>query len=440
MKRIIKYCVCLLVTVALAVGIFVAVKMNQKFSDEIVYSEYLQAFSEDGMYYVKEERLYFMDNATGEKAVVCNRANCEHNDNSCNAYIPGMGSEILVYGDYIYISYGDSDISINEVGGAFEAFYEGYSKLIRVRINGEGRKEIYTADSGAVINMIAMGDTIYFATWILHGEYQMNKNESDCAIYAYNIRWNKLKCIKNYPHMEEMTSEGIEIIGISDKGTLYIDYTYVKGEENSTESITVADDEELEDIHEIMRRKSKAIVVDKIEEINIKTGDSVELRTFENAYPHYFADKNKKYIQISDYETDILTMWECDDRFADVKELFTASAKDAGVNWLGGYMHVVASEYLKALYDCEENRWYIAKTSFTQKGTYISDTKKVDRDKNVIYIDATDYTGYKAGDLLPGDIRNLAVRDWSVFLEENYIPYEDLTEEQLKSLTWIDIK
>lgn len=132
-------------------------------------------------------------------------------------------------------------------------------------------------------------------------------------------------------------------------------------------------------------------------------------------------------MQITDFETGMLTMWECDDRFTETKELFTA--EDAGINWLGGYMHVVASEYLKALYDCEEDRWYIAKTSFTQEGTYISDTKQIDRDKNIIYIDATDYTGYKAGDLLPGDISNYAVRDWSVFLEENYIPYEDLTED-----------
>ena len=158
MKRIIKYCVCLLVTVALAVGIFIAVKLNQKFPDEIVYSEYLQAYSEGGMYYVKEGRLYFMDNATEEKAVVCNRANCEHNDSTCNAYIPGMGSQILVYGHYIYISYFDSDFFTNEAG---ETFYEGDTKLIRIGINGAGRKEIYTADSGAVSNMVAMGDTIY---------------------------------------------------------------------------------------------------------------------------------------------------------------------------------------------------------------------------------------------------------------------------------------
>lgn len=101
---------------------------------------------------------------------------------------------------------------------------------------------------------------------------------------------------------------------------------------------------------------------------------------------------------------------------------------------------MVSSDYLKALYDYEEERWYIAKTSFAQEGTYISDIKKVDRDKNIVYIDATDYTGYKPGDLLPGDISNKAVRDWSVFLEENFIPYEDLTGEQLESLTWIDIK
>ena len=436
MKRIIKWCVCLLAIGALAVGIFIAVRLNQKFPDEIVYSDYM-AFTEDGMYYCRydDQRLYFMDNATGEKSVVCNRANCEHNDNTCNAYIPGMGIELLVYGDYIYISYFDSDIFTNEAG---EDSYEGDIKLIRMGINGEGRKEIYTADSGAVINMIAMGDTIYFAAYTFNGEFQVNKYDSDCAIYAYNIRWNKLKCIKNYPHTEGLTSEAVEIIGISDKGTLYIDRSYIEGDD-SDELVATVNVEELEDIHEIMKRKSKAIVVDKIEEINIDTGDATLLRTFENAYPKFFIYKDKKYLETLDFETDIVTMWECDDRFADGKELYTTT-NDAGVNWLGGYMHVAASEYLKALYDCEEDRWYIAKTSFTQEGTYIPDTKKVDRDKNIVYIDATDYTGYKAGDLLPGDISNYAVRDWNVFLEENFIPYEDLTEEQLKSLTWIDIK
>ncbi len=433
MKRIIKYCVCLLGTVALAVGIFIAVKLNQKFPDEIMYSGYL-AFSEDGMYYVKEGRLYFMDNATEEKAVVCNRANCEHNDSTCNAYIPGMGSQILVYGNYIYISYGDSDFSINEAG---ETFYEGYSKLIRIGINGAGRKEIYTADSGAVSSMIAMGDTIYFAARTRNGEFQVNKYDSDNAIYAYNIRWNKLKCIKKYPHTEGLTSEGVEIIGISDKGMLYIERDYTEGD--PLVEFTVEEVGDIEDINEIAKSKMKAIAVDKIEEVNIKTGDTAELRTFENAYPNFFADKNKKYMKTLDFETDICTMWECDDRFAGVKELFTVE-QAAGTIWLEDYMVVAASEYLFALYDCAEDRWYIAKTSFTQEGTYIPDMKKVDRDKNIIYIDATDYTGYKAGDLLPGDISNYAVRDWSVFLEEHFIPYEALTEEQLKSLTWIDIK
>lgn len=433
MKRIIKYCVCLLAIGALAVGVFIAVKLNQKFPDEIVYSDYM-AFTEAGMYYVKDQCLYFMDNATGEKSVVCNRANCEHNDNTCNAYFPGMGIEILVYGDYIYIAYFDSDIFTNEDG---EDSYEGDIKLIRMGINGEGRKEIYTADSGAVINMIAKGDTIYFAAYTFNGEFQVNKYDSDCAIYAYNIRWNKLKCIKNYPHMERITSEGVKIIGISDKDTLYIDRDYVEGDAHV--EFTIESAEDIEDAHEIAKSKMKAIVVDTIEEINVDTGDATLLRTFENTYPKFYIDKDKKYLETLDFETDIVTMWECDDRFGDGKELYTTT-NDAGVSWLGGYMYIAASEYLKALYDCEEDRWYIAKTSFTQEGTYIPDTKKVDRNKNIIYIDATDYTGYKAGDLLPGDISNYAVREWSVFLEENFIPYEDLTEEQLKSLTWIDIK
>ena len=411
MKRIIKYMACLLAIVVIAAAVFIIVKLNKKFPDEIVYSEYMQTFSDNGMYFINNNRLCFIDNATGKDVVVCNRANCEHKDKTCNAYIPGHGIDMLVYDGYIYISFFESEWSFGEDG---EETRETLVTLTRLGIDGAHRKDIYSADSGAVLSMMAVGDTIYFTAYTEHGEHEANVWKEDNAIYAYNIRWNKLKCIKNYDYTEGRISEGVEIIGSSDKGTLYINYGYIKGD------------------------PATGVVTDIIQEVNINTGDVVELRTFEDAYPRFFTEKNKKYIQTSDFETDTLTMLECDDSFVETKELFTA--RDARVDWLGGYMHIVTSDYLKALYDYEEDRWYIAKTSFTQEGTYISDIKKVDRDKNIIYIDATDYTGYKAGDLLPGDISNYAVRDWSVFLEENYIPYEDLTEEQLKSLTWIDIK
>ncbi len=411
MKRIIKCFACLFITVALAVGIFITVKLNKKFPDEIVYGEYMQTFSDNGMYFINNNRLCFIDNATGQKVVVCNRANCEHKDKACNAYIPGIGVNMLVYDGYVYISSCESEILHGEDGHITK---EGISTLIRLKIDGSHRREIYSADSGAVLSMMAVGDMLYFTAYTDYGEYKANVWHNDNALYAYNIRWGKLKCIKKYAFTEEEDSAGAEIIGISDKGTLYIDYGYTNGD------------------------AATGIVTNRIEEVNIKTRDVVLLRTFEDAYPKFFADKNKKYLQTSDFETDVLTMRECDDRFGDGKELFTA--KNARVDWLGGYMHVVSSDYLKALYDYEEDRWYIAKTSFAQEGTYISDIKKVDRGKNIVYIDATDYTGYKPGDLLPGDISNKAVRDWSVFLEENFIPYEDLTGEQLESLTWIDIK
>ncbi|MDE6025843.1 MAG: hypothetical protein K2G45_10365 [Lachnospiraceae bacterium] len=417
MKRVMKCIACLLAIVVLAVAVFIMVKLNKKFPDEIVFGEEMQTFSDNGMYFIKNNRVCFIDNATGKDVVVCNRANCEHNDKTCNAYISGLIVDMMVYDKYIYISCFDYETIFGEDGEFTE---EGITKLIRLGIDGAHRKDIYSADSGAVLSMMAMGDTIYFTAYTRHGEFEVNVYDHDTAIYAYNIRWDKLERVKDYAHTEGRTSEAVYIIGNLDKETLYIWHGYVEGVNDGT---------------------NPSVYI--YEKVNIDTGETIELRTFRfKAVEKLFnvvIDKEKKYLREETWSpVDILTMSECDDNFIEIKELFTA--ENARVDWLGGYMHIVASDYLKALYDYEEDRWYIAKTSFTQEGTYISDIKKVDRDKNVVYIDATDYTGYKPGDALPGDISNKAVRDWSIFLEENFIPYEDLTEEQLKSLTWIDIK
>lgn len=412
MKRIIKYAVSLLTVVVLTVTVFIIVKLNKKFPDEIVYGKETQIISDNGMYFVKDNRLCFIDNATGKEVIVCNRANCEHNDKTCNAYVPGMGIEMLIYQDYIYVSYFDNDVSWDENG---EMSYEGNIKLIRIRNDGAKRKEIYSAASGAILSMMAMGDTIYFTAYTMHGEFQVNVYNLDNAIYAYNIRWDRLKRIKNYDYTEGRCMEGVEIIGGRVPGTLYIDHDYIEGD------------------------TGLGNVKNVIEEVNLDTGTASVLRTFDNVYPQILIDEGNKYLATRALgDVNKITIWECDNSFVETKELFTA--KEARIDQLGGYMHVVASDYKKALYDYKENRWYIANTSFSDEGTYMSILYMVDRDNNVVYIDATDYTGYKPGDFLPGDISNNAVRDWSVFLEENFIPYEDLTEEQRESLTWIEIK
>ena len=45
MKRLIKYLACLLAIVVLVATVFIIFKLNKKFPDEIVYDEYMQAFS-----------------------------------------------------------------------------------------------------------------------------------------------------------------------------------------------------------------------------------------------------------------------------------------------------------------------------------------------------------------------------------------------------------
>ena len=93
--------------------------------------------------------------------------------------------------------------------------------------------------------------------------------------------------------------------------------------------------------------------------------------------------------------------------------------------------------YLKD-YDIKNNKYYIANTTFTEEGTYISDVHDIDEEHNRIYIDNHDYTGMLPGTVYTEDMSDYGVVDFDVFRDTFYTELDDLTDEQRKQLDAMD--
>ena len=107
-----------------------------------------------------------------------------------------------------------------------------------------------------------------------------------------------------------------------------------------------------------------------------------------------------------------------------------------------GYLSVVDTDYKKLLYDIKNNKYYIANTTFTEEGTYISDILDIDEEHNRIYIDNHDYTGMLPGTVYYEDLSDQGMADFDVFRDTFYTELDDLTDEQRKqfdAMDWIVI-
>ena len=73
-----------------------------------------------------------------------------HNTTKCNAYTIDIQPAMLCYGDKIYISEFDSELTFNDDGDAEQ---KGVSQIREINKDGSGARVLYSADEGAVIGM-----------------------------------------------------------------------------------------------------------------------------------------------------------------------------------------------------------------------------------------------------------------------------------------------
>lgn len=408
-KSILKISIILITIIMLiAVGFFIT-KLNMKFPDKVTYGNGTDTTYcvDGGMYYIKNNCIYFLDSRNQINTAVCNKANCTHNNASCNAYVEGMVPGIICYGDYLYVSMFNSKIS-DEDG---EDVYTGLIKLDCIKCDGSSRRTIYSADSGAVTSMKAIGDKLYFTAWTFHGDFVLNSHTEDFVLYEYDLRWNKLKPIQKYVWDDNHEYAYIDIV----KGNareLYVKYEVLDKDGSQRTQLLKYDD-------------NKMIVI-----------------------KDYNIDFNKEYIdfvindsgQFEIMQTllgeanDVLAVSNSNDCFQNKKLMFTVD--DAHVLVMDGYMLVINSDYNKILLDCSSMKTYIGTTAFEGE-TYISDIYNVDAENNKIYINTTDYTGILPGTIFYEDTSNQGVADFDVFMSNYFIDKASIDSDDMAKLTWV---
>ena len=410
-KVIIISCV-ILGILLIVTGVYVIPRLLRKFPDKAAYATGSACYSDDGLYYMKADRLYFFDANTQKSAVVCSKANCNHDSEDCNAYIEGANM-FMYYDGYVYVS--SFVVDVNSDNGEVE--YNGGVSLDGISSDGSKRVNIYSADSGAVLSVKAIDGDIYFTAYKFRNEKDFTDPIHDNYLYKYDLRWNKSTCL--YEHNADSEGEDSSALEIAegDSKDIYILHSWCTDNSN-LESDSYVDLFKLED--DLMKLMDSWENVDRIRIMdNEEKGIIVVNEQGEGAATIIYEFKNGKI-----GETELM------------RELRGVAYR------MHGYLSVVDTDYKKLLYDIKNNKYYIANTTFTEEGTYISDILDIDEEHNRIYIDNHDYTGMLPGTVYYEDLSDQGMADFDVFRDTFYTELDDLTDEQRKqfdAMDWIVI-
>lgn len=183
----------LIVFVAVAVIVIKVLKKPTSYSTSYS-SHYIlggYCYGDDGVLYIEDNMLKFIDVESGNEAYVCSNINCEHESNEeCQARVAGYNEACLMDDEYIYVlgTYSESEYKVQTVD------------LYRENRDGTNRKLLYTFENaGTVIEALLDDGVIYFycmnglmedmnesgvaiskATYSVFGYYDLNTKEAVC--------------------------------------------------------------------------------------------------------------------------------------------------------------------------------------------------------------------------------------------------------------------
>ncbi len=126
----------------------------------------------------------------------------------------------------------------NEEG---EDVYEAEIRLRELKQDGSVGRTIYSADNGAVCDLRMINGVLYFTAWTYHNGFQINDDSVDWKLYAYDLRWKRLKVIKSYEADEEHDNANLTLEECDRDDVLYVNYSYFDSEENETTEILLYD-------------------------------------------------------------------------------------------------------------------------------------------------------------------------------------------------------
>lgn len=142
-----------------------------------ISSERNVAKCETGYYTLTDKKLYYVESDSMQATPLCNKPNCMHNDESCNAEI-GVVDNICYSDGYIYY--------VKDAGE--EHKFEG-SCLVKISADGSKREEILYMENSLDDWIIHRGNFFYCIRKFTVDESTglENVNYADCYIYAYPV-------------------------------------------------------------------------------------------------------------------------------------------------------------------------------------------------------------------------------------------------------------
>ena len=246
MKKIWKITAVMVAVLILISGGLYFTKFSKKYPEESAKDTYMYCFSDKGFYYVNGKNIWFYDMESGKKSVLCNKANCEHNSEECNAYIYDIAAYMLYYDDNIYVSYADVEITYQ----GEDAIYSGYIGLDCISADGSKRKNIYSSDNGSVTSMKAVDGKLYFTTYEFHGGFKVNVYLHDHYLYKYDMRTNTTKCVyKNIADNNRINS-GMDIVS-GDSDEIYLDFDEIYEDNTGSNTLYKYENGKVKEIYKI---------------------------------------------------------------------------------------------------------------------------------------------------------------------------------------------
>lgn len=149
--------------------------------------------ADKGLYSVEVYRagianIMYLDFATGQQVFLCNRPECKHDNESCNAYISNEGDNctpnILVVGDHLLLT---------RVGN----FEKGPLKILIADLNGENRRTLceFKSYQDIATEFYTDGDYLYFGLTTTNKE-ELTQTES---LVKVSLQTGQMDTLHTYP-------------------------------------------------------------------------------------------------------------------------------------------------------------------------------------------------------------------------------------------------
>lgn len=179
---------------------------------------------ETGYYTLASKTLYYVEGSTMQATPLCNKPNCMHNDESCNAHIDLVDN--IFYSDgYIYY-----EKSADETHG-----FEG-SSFVKMSADGSQKEEVLYMEISPVDWIVHKGKFYYCVKKYTDGSTGLEDvNNADCYIYSYPT--DKSSGIKEVYFAEEVEKEADISSLIAYGDNLYF---YLSGMKRDNDKIEVS--------------------------------------------------------------------------------------------------------------------------------------------------------------------------------------------------------